>query len=86
MERSNYINMESKTSHTEKPVIHQIIIENDKSSNESKELEAKPQSTLFQPWYEPGTTTKEKTLIFKLDFLILTYSCLAWLLKKRQMA
>lgn len=73
--------MESKTSHTEKSVIDQIIIENDKYSNDSKELDAKPQSTFFQPWYEPGTTAKEKKLIFKLDFFILTYSCLAWFLK-----
>lgn len=36
---------------------------------------------LLQPWYEPGTSSKEKMLIFKLDFFVLTYSCLAWFLK-----
>ncbi|ODV82615.1 hypothetical protein CANARDRAFT_204857 [[Candida] arabinofermentans NRRL YB-2248] len=35
----------------------------------------------FQPWFEPGTTAKEKKLIIKLDIFILTYSCLAWFLK-----
>lgn len=32
-------------------------------------------------WYEPGTTKKEKILIFKLDFFLLTYACAAFFLK-----
>lgn len=35
---------------------------------------------LFQ-WYEPGTSKREKVLIFKLDFFLLTYSCAAFFLK-----
>lgn len=35
----------------------------------------------FFQWYEPGTTRKEKILIFKLDFFLLTYSCAAFFLK-----
>lgn len=27
-------------------------------------------------WHEPGTSTEEKRLIFKLDAFILTYTCL----------
>lgn len=33
-------------------------------------------------WHEPGTSTQEKKLIFKLDFFILTYGCLTYFIKQ----
>lgn len=55
----------------------EIVATSSKSS-----LEENPKrKSWFKPWYEPGTSSKEKRLIFKLDFFILTYSCLAWFLK-----
>lgn len=30
----------------------------------------------FFQWHEPGASKEEKWLIFKLDFFILTYTCL----------
>ncbi|KAJ6445401.1 Protein phosphatase 2C [Purpureocillium lavendulum] len=32
-------------------------------------------------WYEPGTSKEEKWLLFKLDFFILTYTCLTFFVK-----
>lgn len=55
----------------------ELVATSSKSSLEKKSR----RPTFFQPWYEPGTTSKEKQLILKLDFFILTYSCLAWFLK-----
>lgn len=33
-------------------------------------------------WHEPGTSKEEKRLIFKLDFFLLTFSCLTYFVKQ----
>lgn len=35
----------------------------------------------FFVWYPVGTTSAEKKLLFKIDFFILTYGCLAYFTK-----
>lgn len=36
----------------------------------------------FFHWHEPGTSKKEKKLIFKLDWFLLSFSCLTYFLKQ----
>jgi ACS family pantothenate transporter-like MFS transporter len=36
----------------------------------------------FFHWHEPGTSKEEKKLIFKIDFYLLTFSCLMFFLKQ----
>lgn len=36
----------------------------------------RPPARRWFHWHEPGTTKEEKWLLFKLDFFILTYTCL----------
>ena len=36
----------------------------------------------FFHWHEPGTSKEEKRLIFKLDFFLLSFSCLMFFLKQ----
>ena len=33
-------------------------------------------------WHEPGTTAAEKRLIFKLDWFLLSYSCLCYFIRR----
>ncbi|KAI1498037.1 major facilitator superfamily transporter [Biscogniauxia marginata] len=40
-----------------------------------------PGLTGFFHWHEPGTTKEEKRLIFKLDWFLLSYSCLCFFIK-----
>ena len=43
--------------------------------------ETKPLSGFFH-WHEPGTSKEEKKLIFKLDWFLLSFSCLMYFLKQ----
>ena len=43
--------------------------------------ERKPISGFFH-WHEPGTSKEEKKLIFKLDWFLLSFSCLMYFLKQ----
>ncbi|SCW03845.1 LAFE_0H00276g1_1 [Lachancea fermentati] len=67
------------------PVLAKEPIDIEVTSSISQEHREHEQSSkklgIFQPWYEPGTSSREKWLIFKLDVFILSYSCLAWFLK-----
>lgn len=51
-------------------------------SNESTHGKRKTERSGFFHWHEPGTSKEEKRLIFKLDFFILTYACLAFFVKQ----
>lgn len=42
----------------------------------------KPERSGWFHWHEPGTSKEEKRLIFKLDFFLLTFSCLTYFLKQ----
>ena len=41
-----------------------------------------PGRSVWFHWHEPGTSKEEKRLIFKLDFFLLTFSCLTYFLKQ----
>lgn len=41
----------------------------------------RPPARRWFHWHEPGTTKEEKWLLFKLDFFILTYTCLTFFVK-----
>ncbi|KAF3021444.1 hypothetical protein E8E14_006850 [Neopestalotiopsis sp. 37M] len=41
-----------------------------------------PESRSWFHWHEPGTTKAEKRLIFKLDWFLLSYSCLCFFIKQ----
>jgi hypothetical protein len=40
------------------------------------------QSTSWFHWHEPGTSPEEKKLIFKLDWFLLSFSCLCFFVKQ----
>ncbi|ROW16352.1 hypothetical protein VPNG_02740 [Cytospora leucostoma] len=47
------------------------------------EYEAPPtKASGWLHWHEPGTSTQEKRLIFKLDWFLLSYSCLSFFIKQ----
>jgi ACS family pantothenate transporter-like MFS transporter len=57
----------------------------------STDLDVKPRSDSIaqEPtqagwfhWHEPGTSKEEKKLIFKLDWFLLSFSCLTFFLKQ----
>ncbi|KGO77033.1 Major facilitator superfamily domain, general substrate transporter [Penicillium italicum] len=52
----------------------------DKSDGPFQNEEPLPRRRWWQ-WHEPGTSKEEKWLIFKLDFFILSYSCLTFFIK-----
>lgn len=57
------------------------------ASDHGKDAEAavpqeKPTIAGFFHWHEPGTSKEEKKLIFKIDFFLLTFSCLMYFLKQ----
>lgn len=41
-----------------------------------------PAKSSFFQWHEPGTSKEEKRLIFKLDWFLLSFSCLVYFLKQ----
>lgn len=49
---------------------------------EARHPETKPTVRGFFHWHEPGTSKEEKKLIFKIDFYLLTFSCLMYFLKQ----
>ncbi|TDZ24722.1 hypothetical protein Cob_v002383 [Colletotrichum orbiculare MAFF 240422] len=41
-----------------------------------------PEASGWFHWHEPGTSPEEKRLIFKLDFVLLSFSCLMYFIKQ----
>jgi ACS family pantothenate transporter-like MFS transporter len=52
-----------------------------KPSSDSSSTEQTPRRRFFQ-WHEPGTSKAEKWLIFKLDWFLLSFSCLCFFVKQ----
>ncbi|KAL2795021.1 alpha/beta-hydrolase [Aspergillus keveii] len=52
-----------------------------KHSSDSSSTEQTPRRRFFQ-WHEPGTSKAEKWLIFKLDWFLLSFSCLCFFVKQ----
>lgn len=76
--------IESDSSEREKNIVNIDEVSSTSSREIEKRQENKIETKKFGVsfrWHEPGTSSKEKWLIFKLDVFILTYSCLAWFLK-----
>lgn len=52
-----------------------------KDSNPTNTQGAEGQNRRWFHWHEPGTSAEEKRLIFKLDWFLLSYSCLCFFIK-----
>lgn len=52
-----------------------------KKSNSTTIHAAERQTGRWFHWHEPGTSAEEKRLIFKLDWFLLSYSCLCFFIK-----
>jgi ACS family pantothenate transporter-like MFS transporter len=51
------------------------------ATGKSAAPQAEPASGWFH-WHEPGTSKEEKKLIFKLDWFLLSWSCLMFFVKQ----
>lgn len=83
-------NIEMAKARTAAPeIVHQPTVDNNGTSLDGVDEKPaiKPARTTypglkgFFHWHEPGTSKEEKRLILKLDWFILSYSCLCFFIK-----
>lgn len=65
---------------TATPSIHDKSHQHTDDQTESSQNSSKISGWLH--WHEPGTSAEEKRLIFKLDWFLLSYSCLMFFIKQ----
>lgn len=65
----------------EQPITTREFDGESKGSNESNTQAAGRQTGRWFHWHEPGTSAEEKRLILKLDWFLLSYSCLCFFIK-----
>lgn len=51
-------------------------------SGEDKAVADEPANAGWLHWHEPNTSTEEKRLLFKLDWFLLSFSCLTYFIKQ----
>lgn len=63
------------------PITTRELDSESKDSNATNVHAAERQTGRWFHWHEPGTSAEEKRLIFKLDWFLLSYSCLCFFIK-----
>lgn len=52
------------------------------ASPDDKSVGGTPANAGWLHWHEPGTSAEEKRLLFKLDWFLLSFSCLTYFIKQ----
>ena len=63
-------------------VAEKTSVQSDSTSLQNSQPERKETRSGWFQWHEPGTSKEEKRLIMKLDWFLLSFSCLMFFLKQ----